>query len=93
MSIESDGGAKDITQLFGNQFETHKELSKHFIFESMLNEKVSFQRFDCLPKNCKNFVILFFKECLGFDIAEQKMMMPSTAKFLTLENLRQGDLS
>lgn len=59
----------------------------------MLNEKVSLQRFDCLPQNCKNFVILFFKECLGFDIAEQKMMMPSTAKYLTLENLRQGDLS
>ena len=59
----------------------------------MLNEKVSLERFDCLPQNCKNFVILFFKECLGFDIAEQKMMMPSTAKFLPLENLKQGDLS
>ena len=89
----SNVGAKDITQLLGNQFESQKELSKHFIFESMLNEKVSVERFECLPQNCKNFVTLFFKECLGFDISERKKGMPVSSKFLILENLKQGDLN
>lgn len=69
---ETDESDQDnfIEQLLKDEFRCQKELLKHFILESLVNQTVNLERLECMPTTCKNQVCVFFKESYGMDIFE-----------------------
>lgn len=75
-----------LVYLLKNQFECQKQLTKHFIFESFLNEKLNMSRYEFLPTACKNQVSIFIKECIGFDIQSETKSGSNRKHLYTLKN-------
>ncbi len=80
-----------LNYLLKNQFECQKELTKHFIYESFLNEKLNMNRFEFLPTSCKNQVSIFFKECLGYDVQEETKGGSNRKHLYSLKNCQTED--
>lgn len=78
--------SKTLDYLIMNQFECQKELTKHFIYESFLNEKFNMNRFEFLPTACKNQVSIFLKECLGFDVQSETKTGSNRKYLFALKN-------
>ena len=63
--------AKENNSPIFNQFECQKQIIKHFLFETLINERINIQRFKPLPESCKILVALHLKETLNYDLNEQ----------------------
>lgn len=59
---------KYLKQLMQNQFECHKVLVKHFLFETIINEKFNVTRFNILPSSCQRLASNFLRTHFNFNV-------------------------
>lgn len=61
---------RQFQNLLSNQFELHKVIIKHFLWETISNEKFNLMRFKILPSNCQKLILLFLRVNFGFDLGK-----------------------
>lgn len=59
------------SHLLKDQTNCYKMLLKHFLSETIMNEKCNLQRFNYLPKTCQNLVLIFLNQNFGFDLEDE----------------------
>lgn len=57
--------------LMQNQFDCQKVLVKHFLLETIINEKFNLARFNILPGSCQKLILAFLRTHFNFDLASE----------------------
>ncbi len=77
-----------LQQLMRDQFECHKVLLKHFLLETITNEKFNLVRYNILPEVCQKLALIFLRTHFNFDL-EKEVCSGSHKKYLYDLNGRQ----
>lgn len=72
---------RQLQLLMRDQFECHKVLLKHFLLETITNEKLNLARYNILPEICQKLALLFLRTHFNFDL-EKEVRSGSHKKYL-----------
>ena len=73
------------------KFSCQKQIIKHILFESLINERLCSKRYHVLPTTCKNLVQIYLRESLGwnFPLQASSFLCKESEKisFIELKNM------
>lgn len=72
---------KNLQLLMRDQFECYKVLLKHFLLETITNEKFNLVRYNILPEVCQKLALTFLRTHFNFDL-EKEIKSGSHKKYL-----------
>lgn len=72
---------KQLNSVLSDQMKCQKLLLKHFLTETVTNEKFNHQRFKFLPETCQNLVLNYLETHFNFDF-EVELKKGSARKYL-----------
>jgi hypothetical protein len=72
---------KNLKLLMRDQFECYKVLVKHFLLETITNEKFNLVRYNILPEACQKLALNFLRTHFNFDL-EKEISLASHKKYL-----------
>lgn len=71
----------DLSVLLNDQLACHKKIVKHFLIETVMNEKFNLQRFNYLPAACQSLALTFLERHFRFSL-EDELKKGSSRKYL-----------
>lgn len=77
----SEQGDFQVSDLLEDQLRCSKILIKHFLIETLKNEKFNLQRFNYLPSNCQSLILTFLERHFDFHL-ENEVKKSSMRKYL-----------
>ena len=81
-TVDSIGSENQkMKKILADQLGCHKALIKHFLQETIINEKFNIARFNILPKNCQRLILYFLRKQFNFDL-NSEIKNGSHKKFL-----------